>query len=87
MSDDKLKFEESDGKIGDNDAALIMQPDGRIRVILPGRDDPQGHNDELQPHVSMIAGMFLAMKDGTPESRDFLNHCVEHINKSYGDPI
>lgn len=87
MTDDNPVTLTPGGEIGENDAALIIQADGRIRVVLPGYNDALQSNEALQPHVSMIAGMFLSMKDGTPESLEFMNHCVEHINKKYGDPI
>lgn len=79
MSDD------TDQPLQEGDAALIMQPDGMIRVVLPAPDG--GFDETLSPNASMIAGMFLSMRDGTDESREYMNHCIEYVSKKYGDPI
>lgn len=74
-----------DPAIGEKDAALVMHPDGMLRAILPKTEG--GFDAELPPHSTMIAGMFLSFRDGTQESKDFMNHCIEYISKLYGNPI
>jgi hypothetical protein len=69
----------------EGDAALIMQPDGMLRAVLPQREG--GLDELLAPHATMIAGMFLTMKDGTDESRVFMNHCIDYMSKKFGDPV
>lgn len=71
--------------MGENDAALIMQPDGMLRAVLPKTEG--GFDATLPPHSTLIAGMFLSFRDGTDESREFMNHCVQYVSQKFGNPI